>query len=816
VSERRDRFDPELSELLSDDPELLEMSQMVRESRPDPVLDPRFEAVLRARLMHEAQTVLKPRRERWRVPNAGRRLWGGVGFGAALASVAVVAVVAGHLLTQSPAYVAVSTPVAGLGQVDPKQAITLSFNQPMNEQSVSQALKIEPATAFTVSWTNPETAVVKPDHPLAANTDYQVTVAKSTAQSQSGQMLRTDETFTFGTQPGPSAIPILQSTIDGEASGAAQVFWDAGGNPGVTASTAWQRAATAAPSAVASPSSSATAKSTATPSATASASASASASPSAAAASPSSNATATSPVPLPEVVSFPDGGTPLILSQSAATAVAFSTGPGHNLALAIPETDGGSVIEIADADGSAPYVIWPAGGTPGVPVTALAWSGDNTIVFVVPTGIEAVDVTSLETTLLDAFPARTGTAVGVVLAPDGGYAYVPAADIPVPASASASPTAAATATAAAIPTAMPTPSPVREDGSLIDLSSAVSTPTALPGSAGGVVTFSGDSSLVAWVSGGGAGATQSVLEVPTASPAATPTVIPGPPTEPISGLALSNDGSEIAYGLGLAGLQVGTTSDGTVLGTSPDVLNSMAFSPDTSRLAYVAGGSLKVAAIAPSIAPTVTECPGAEQVLSQFVTAQVVADDATLASLSVPGLDASTETPAGLSRGYVISVGCDTSGDALTASARLIVDASAGAVGELTDETITLLQKSTGWQVTQLTVPPLRPEGAGPKVLQVEVTPPDSSASSPETMVAVTFDSDLQPGSVTANSIVLEARDGQILQQVGPPTYNGDTRTVTLSVAGALPAGAVMVVERSVTDIDGGQLAAAFTAPVGG
>ena len=40
MSERRDRFDPELAELFSDDPELLELAQLVRESRPEPALDP--------------------------------------------------------------------------------------------------------------------------------------------------------------------------------------------------------------------------------------------------------------------------------------------------------------------------------------------------------------------------------------------------------------------------------------------------------------------------------------------------------------------------------------------------------------------------------------------------------------------------------------------------------------------------------------------------------------------------------------------------------------------------------------------------------
>ena len=42
MNERRDRFDAELSELFGEDPDLLQLAQVVRESRPEPDLDPRF------------------------------------------------------------------------------------------------------------------------------------------------------------------------------------------------------------------------------------------------------------------------------------------------------------------------------------------------------------------------------------------------------------------------------------------------------------------------------------------------------------------------------------------------------------------------------------------------------------------------------------------------------------------------------------------------------------------------------------------------------------------------------------------------------
>ena len=763
----------------------------------------------RARLMREAQTVLKPRSERLRRPRIGPFVWGALALGGAVAVTAVAVVVAGRLLPPGQASLAVSAPIAGHGQVNPNRPITLSFNQPMNEPSVTQALKIEPATAFTVAWESPETAVITPDHPLAANTDYQVTLVSS-AQSQSGQTLPTNTTFSFATQPAPAAAPILESTGLGEADSSAEAFWDVSGNPGVTASTAWQQAATA----TVTPSPPASAVPSATPKASAKAKGAAKTSASAAAASPSPGAPTGSPAVLPEVLSFPPGGTPLTLSRTAASAVAVSAGPSLNLAFALPQADGTSDVTVAAADGTDPYVIWPSAGSAGAPVTALAWSGDNTVVFVTPTGIESVDITSFQVTTLFAF-AQKGTAGGVVLAADGAYAYVPGMDIPG-LTAEGEATAAATSTTSPTATPISTPGGAPEDGYLVDLTDTTSTPTRLPGSAGDVAAFSGDGTLVVWASDVGTGSAQTVLEVPTASPSTTPVAIPNPPTEAITGLALSVDGGEIAYFLGEDGLQVAATGDGTVLGTSTDV-RAARLLRNSTQIAYVAGGSLWLATIvAPSSTPAVTECPGVEQALNQFVDAQVDGEVSVLTALSAPGVAAITDTPTGLSRGYAVSAGCDPDTATLTASARLIVDPSGGAVGELTDETIVLTQMGSGWQVTQLVIPPLHAEGAGPKVLKVEVTLPAAGAANQDASVLVTFDSDLQPGSVTSDSIVLEDAGGQQLRQVGSPVYDANTRTVTLTVAETLPAGAVIVVETAVTDIDGGHPAVPFTAPVGG
>jgi hypothetical protein len=118
--------------------------------------------------------------------------------------------------------------------------------------------------------------------------------------------------------------------------------------------------------------------------------------------------------------------------------------------------------------------------------------------------------------------------------------------------------------------------------------------------------------------------------------------------------------------------------------------------------------------------------------------------------------------------------------------------------------------------VTGLSVPPLRDQGSGPRVLSVTVTPPAAGSLNPESVVTVTFDSDLDASSITAGSLWLETTDGQTLPLLGPPSYDPDTREATLTVAGTLPAGTQVAVGTSISDIDGGHPPAQSLYPVGG
>ncbi len=882
--------DPELEELFASDPELMALARRVRESWPEPVLDPRFHAVLRARLMREARTALAPRRPLFRRRVLSPLAWGAAGTVAALAAAAVVAVTLDLTLpTGTHPLAVVTSNVSRDPAVDPHQAITLSFNQPMDtrDQALASKLRIQPATAFTVAWKNPTTLVVTPLHPLATDTVYRVVIPAAAVHSQSGATLASPVTISFGTAPTPTPGPTttpepsLRPVALAQAAPGASAFWDGSGTPGITASTA--PAATPAPS----------------PAATSGTTGSPAPSPSGTGlpASPAAGSPGPSPASGGAVV-FPASSPALTISAGATTGVALSPN-GFDLALAVSQPDGTSTLVVEQAHSSDPRstatTLWPRSGAPGARVTSLAWQDDNRIVFVTPQGIQTVTLLG-RTATLAAFPPGE-SAAGVVLSGNGRYAFVPAGDVAAgaaggPASpvASASPSAGTTTsptaspsaatTASAAPTApastaaasppaagcagassaspspgAATPSCSPGDGWLLALPTgggSATTLAQLPGSAAGPVALSGDGSRVAWAAGGTAKAPR-ILELPTATPLAAPSAVPGLTVPGIDALALSQHGGRVAYSLDPGGVTIAATSNGSVVGTASGPASSLGFSPDGAQLAYISSGTLMVAPLeAGAVAPAlVSPCEGGDRTLSEFVTAQVGDQVAQLGALSSPGVGAVAATPPDLSRGYVVSARCSAApasgsgapsaspsaspsatatpsasasagaspspsgGATLMASARLIVDPSGSSPGQLTDETVVLTETGGQWLVTSLEVPPLHALGAGPSVLSVAVTPPASTSANPETAVTVTFDADLVSSSVGAGSIQIVDAHGQVIPLVSPPAYDPASRQVSLVVAGSLPDGAEVVVGTSITDIDGGHPAAQASYPIG-
>ena len=331
-------LDTELKALFRDDPELLGIAERLVEARPEPQGDPRFQAVLKTQLMTEARTVLTPK-----TPRLGlRRPWmawatGGLGAAAVAAAVLVLALNQVHSTTN---FVAVSSPLAGNTHVDPHQAIQVSFNQPMDQSTVVQALHIQPATAFTTSWSG-NTLTIAPTHHLAANIPYVVTIDHNTAKASNGSTLQADVTVAFGTSPTPSpsaspgsTAPALSPTEIGPADGDVVGFVANG-----------SILANGAPSTLPTPTGGQQTRS----------------------ASPSPSAATNDGLYL-----FPSSGGSVQLSAHAQ--VAQASPDGKHVAIALPSA-GGSIVEIVRSDGTHASTL----ATTQAPVVALAWPSDSTV-----------------------------------------------------------------------------------------------------------------------------------------------------------------------------------------------------------------------------------------------------------------------------------------------------------------------------------------------------------------------------------------------------------------------------------------------------
>lgn len=169
--------DPELEELFKD-PAHREVVDLLRMSRPAaPPLDPNFRTYLRSKLMTEARRTLQP--------GAARR---GFSFSLkpkvllpALAAVAagflVVLGIQVYLQNQSPSsMVALDVShIQNKTNVATGDPIVIPFSGPVDKNAVADSVVIEPATSVTKQWVG-QNLVIIPDHPLAPNTAYSVTL----------------------------------------------------------------------------------------------------------------------------------------------------------------------------------------------------------------------------------------------------------------------------------------------------------------------------------------------------------------------------------------------------------------------------------------------------------------------------------------------------------------------------------------------------------------------------------------------------------------------------------------------------------------
>jgi Bacterial Ig-like domain len=740
-------FDPELEDLFQDEPELLETAKQVRASRPRVEADPRFQNRLRAQLVAEASRGSGARgvRRWWRLGPAGFA-WGGGLVGAALITATVLTFVSNSPKDQT---VTAFSQLTAQHSVSPNQVITVSFNQPMNEQAVEQGVHIQPAVKYTVSWKNND-LVISPTYHLSANTPYTVTIAKTYIRSASGASAAAPINITFATKPTPTpqpaSPPSLTPVVLGANGTGGSLLYAPDGSV-VSTEGVIPASATTAPSPTATPT-------------------------------PAANATPTpegaisgAPAVPGALAEFPTSGSTAQLGPSASAA-AFSPN-GRYLAMAVDNGNGGSRIITSQSDGSAPDRLTDS----TTPVTALTWASNDRIIYTDGTTVESVDLSHTTNSL---YTLPTSSGVVTALATGGAYAYV----------------TPATGTG----------------GSLLNISSGAeqtlqgaTTDVAFSGNGTTVAWVDESVQPGRLFTEPVTQDTPAALSMPDSN--ATPSDVALDMRADEIAYVSTNASS------GIAQLVVAQLPSGTPLAVTPvSNISEPTLSPGGDDVAFVsntpAGASIEQAPVpgAPKSRAGLRIPDAANATLQSFVQAQVgqngQPDLGTLAALSAAGVNAASDTPPNLSRAYVISTSLEPTG-VVEASIELIVDPDAGhTTTRVASEQVLIAQSSGSYVVTSATIFPLRNESAGPHVVQV--TP---STTGGVTTLLVTFDSDLTQATVSG-AITVENQAGVILNSTA--VYDPDTRTATVTLANAPSGTLTLEIATSLADVEGQSLANGF------
>ena len=771
-----DWVDPELADMFRDDPGLAETARLLRAARPEPVMDVHFQRRLRGFLMQEAEARpvragrrrpaqhREPRAPFWMRLRATHLAWGGVGVGVALTAATVIALVTGGQGQDRQRTVIATSTVAAQHLVSPTNAITVSFNQPMNHSAVESGLRIEPATQVTTAWSGND-LVITPVHHLAGNTPYTVTIAQPALIASSGARATAALQITFGTAPTPPVTPgtpappaLTTSNLGAAEAGGLLLFApdgsvvvDAPAPPTGSGASGGASAVTASPSPTPSPSSSATASPAATLPAV----------------------PTLAPTPTPKT-SGPvmeelnqSSGTPLVLGP-AATAAAFSP-DGASLASIVPSPSGGSDIVLSRSDGTNRRTLTHS----AVPVVAVAWTSSS-LEFATADAVKTVDASGTVAQVVN--PQGSIAA----LSPDGAHGYL-------------TPGGGGSGRLFSI-----------ADGSSHTLSGA-----------GGItgVAFSGDGSTVAWLDN--SSGHPSLLTEPVAVKGSSAVSILDPGAE-LGTIALNRDGSRVAY--------TETTPDGTgklVIAQVPTGApvatgaagSAIAFSPQGDAVALLAsasqGAEVELAQLPGAAATSSLAVPaGATQTLHAFLDAQARGDHSALSVLGIPGVVSGALLPPGQWRSSLVDAVTQPDGT-VQAIATLVLDPTLTRLTTLVaDETLTVEQSGASYVVSSLNLSPLHPLAAGPHVLNVT-----SSQQQGRLTVLVAFDSDLAPDTVPGAIALQEPSGTNVPATV---SYDVNTRTATVTVTRP-PAGALsVVVATAIRDINDGSPPATFSAPVVG
>lgn len=217
--------DRELDELFRE-PELRHLAQQlhsVKHQMAEP--DPAFRAALRRRLMSEAWDQMRPREPWYRRllapagPRTPRRSFLSAPALAGLAGAVGVFLIAFALLTTllskpgTTTTVTASSPLQDAQAVGLAQPIVINFDHPVDPQAVQ--VQIQPATQARYEWQGNgqkgSTLKITPVNGLAANTQYQVTVAPKTKTEGATAVSPKRVTFVTTTPP-PTPTPTPRTT----------------------------------------------------------------------------------------------------------------------------------------------------------------------------------------------------------------------------------------------------------------------------------------------------------------------------------------------------------------------------------------------------------------------------------------------------------------------------------------------------------------------------------------------------------------------------------------------------------------------------
>lgn len=248
--------------------------------------------------------------------------------------------------------------------------------------------------------------------------------------------------------------------------------------------------------------------------------------------------------------------------------------------------------------------------------------------------------------------------------------------------------------------------------------------------------------------------------------------------------------------------------DGSSLGkVSSGTYHSPSWAPNGTTFAFVRGGTIWTAT-APALPPEPTPLDEATAVVNNFMQARVQgqADQATAlldstgkAAYTTGGLQLTVTGDPHLSRAYILtSEITGTQPDSARFVVRLVLTHGKLDVSGY-EETLVLVRDATSKQflVDQATAGSTRPLGNGAQVVNVEV---DSDT------VKVTFDSDLDPATVTTGVTLVDSKGNQI-----GATASYANRVVTLTGVNLKPGDHFkLVVLTSLRDVQGNAIAAEY------